>query len=56
MSETWIGQDAGVRRPMTGETPLSPAEVAVGLRDGVFRPLPDAWQDEASEAQAEATA
>jgi len=42
MTTNWTGKDAGVRQPMTGETPLSPAEVGVGLREGHFnvRPVP----------------
>lgn len=32
----WRGQDAGVRRPMTGETQLSESEIAIGLRHGFF--------------------
>lgn len=38
MTKTWTGKDAGVRKPLTGETPLSAAEVAVGLRDGTLEP------------------
>jgi DNA-binding MarR family transcriptional regulator len=38
MRVDWLGKDAGVRKPMTGETPLSPAEIAVGLRTGAFKP------------------
>lgn len=40
MSNTWTGMDAGVREPMTGETPLSPAEVGVGLRTGALTGQP----------------
>jgi hypothetical protein len=36
MTKNWTGKDAGVRKPMTGETQLSAAEVAHGLRDGTF--------------------
>lgn len=40
MTKTWTGKDVGVRKPRTGETPLSAAEVGVGLRDGAFAPKP----------------
>lgn len=32
----WNGQDAGVRKPLTGETQLSAEEVGHGLRVGVL--------------------
>lgn len=38
MTKTWTGKDVGVRKPRTGETPLSAAEVGVGLRYGAFEP------------------
>jgi hypothetical protein len=40
MTTNWTGKDAGARKPMTGETPLSPSEVAVGLREGHFTAYP----------------
>jgi hypothetical protein len=40
-AKTWTGKAEGVRAPMTGETQLSPAEVAQGLKDGAF-PTTDA--------------
>lgn len=40
-AKTWTGKAEGVRAPMTGETQLSAAEVAQGLKDGAF-PTTDA--------------
>lgn len=34
--EPWPGASVGVRRPETGETPLSPAEVRFGYMRGVL--------------------
>ena len=39
-SGRWAGQGLGVRPPMTGETPLSRAEVEHGFERDIIDPLP----------------